>query len=370
MSKYGFLRGLAPARLISAVRVRGLRGVLHHSLRRAGTLMERPLVGPSLLRINPMGYVCNHKCPMCWLQHLDPDELKRQKVTDREAGLRLADYVRLFESMPPGLAEVNVVGGGEPLVHPEAAEIMAEVKRKGWRGSLITNGTLLKEETSRRLVEIGWDEVRVSVHAGDPETYRLIQGVDRYDTMKSNLRTYDRIRRDAGRAARCRLHIFHVLQRENLGSVAGLFKIAEEVGADFLEFDKVIPHDPSMALSASELTRLQESLAECARSSPVPCNIMQILPELKVEEYCAAEQKPFVPAKRCSVGFDQTFVTSLGEVLPCCFSSEVMGNVREKPFYEIWAGEKYQKFRVRLINGKFARYCIDSRCTMPGVLHD
>lgn len=84
----------------------------------------------------------------------------------------------------------------------------------------------------------------------------------------------------------------------------------------------------------------------------------------------AREHKPFVSAARCSVGYDQSFITAHGEVMPCCFSTDVMGNVREKAFRDIWRGEKYERFRKALINGKFRRYCLINRCAMKDVLHN
>jgi len=364
-----FTPGMHPARLATALRRRGVRGLAYHALRRAGTINEQAFAPPVLMRINPMGYVCNHTCPMCWLQHLDPEVLKREKQRDRAEGMTLQEYRSFFRSVPRGVEEVNVVGGGEPLVHPQAVEIMREIKRHAWRGSIITNGSLMKESISRQLHEMKWDMVRVSVHAGDAETYRAIQGVDRFDTMVANLKTFTRLRHEM-RRPEDRLTVFHVIQRENLATIPKLFEIAEEVGADLLEFDKIIPYDSGKWLTADELKKAQEVLASCARDSKVPCNLWEILPELKVEEDCASDGKPFIPAKSCSVGFDQVFVTSLGDVLPCCFSDEVMGNVRQQSFEEIWYGPKYANFRTRLLRGKFAKYCIGNRCALPGVLHN
>ena len=59
-----------------------------------------------------------------------------------------------------------------------------------------------------------------------------------------------------------------------------------------------------------------------------------------------------------------------GDVLPCCFSNEVMGNVREQSFRDIWFGERYSDFRQRLINVRFSQYCIDVRCKLASFLHD
>lgn len=370
MKTSSILSGLKPGRFTDAVRRRGIRGLAYHALRRAGTMNHQALAAPAIIRINPMGFVCNHTCPMCWLQHLEPEVLAREKQRDRAEGMKLVDYQRFFRSIPPGVEEVNVVGGGEPLIHPQAVQIMAEVKRQGWRGSLITNGTLLKEPVSRDLLQMRWNIVRVSVHAGDAETYRQIQGVDRFETMKTNLKAFAKLRDECPPGRATKLGVFHVIQRENIDKIASLFSIAEEVGADNIEFDKIIPYDSEKWLTADELARAQEALARCARESKIPCNIDEVLPQLQVEETCAADHAPFKPAKSCSVGFDEVFVTSHGDVLPCCFSDEVMGNVRDSGFEEIWYGRNFSDFRSRLLRGKFAKYCIVNRCTLPGVLHN
>lgn len=370
MSRLFLLKCLSPFRLIPGLRRRGIKGALLHGMRKSGALLDRALIGPYLIRINPLGAICNHACPMCWLQHLAPDELEAAKRADREQGMRLAEYVALLDSMPPGLQEVNIVGGGEPLARPDTVDLMAEIKRRRMTGSLISNGTLMKESVSRRMVEMGWDQTRISVHAADAETYRRIQGVDRFETLRANLKAFDRLRREAGAAGRCGLILFNVLQHENISAIPRLFEFAAEAGADFIVFEKIIPYDEAQWLSAEELRQARQSLAESARQSRVPCNLEDVLPQLETEEACAARHVPFRPAGRCSVGFDQAFIDSAGNVLPCCFSNEKMGNLREQSFGRIWRGERYRKFRRRLMGGQFPRYCIDNRCTMKGVLHE
>lgn len=55
--------------------------------------------------------------------------------------------------------------------------------------------------------------------------------------------------------------------------------------------------------------------------------------------------------------------------MPCCYSTEVMGNARETPFDAIWRGAKHAAFRERLMKGRFAKHCIDNRCALAEVLH-
>jgi radical SAM protein with 4Fe4S-binding SPASM domain len=229
----------------------------------------------------------------------------------------------------------------------------------------------MKPEISRAMIGMGWDVTRISAHAGDEQTYHRIHGVNgRFESLRRYLKEFVRLRLEAGADNVCRLLILNVLQRESIGSIERMFAFAEDVGADEIIFEKVIPYNESMILSAGELSRAQDQLAACADRSHVPCNLGEILSELHMERAANEEGRSWVPARRCSVGFDQTFITAEGDVLPCCFSNEVMGNLRTQSFSEIWRGAKYRDFRRRLINGRFADYCIINRCTMKGVLHN
>jgi radical SAM protein with 4Fe4S-binding SPASM domain len=95
----------------------------------------------------------------------------------------------------------------------------------------------------------------------------------------------------------------------------------------------------------------------------------EILGQLKLCAQCEEEGKSFVPGSRCSVGFDQVYINSIGHVYPCCFSSERMGDLKQETLSKIWFGPKYSAFRKRLIQGKFAGYCISNRCAIKAVLH-
>ena len=422
---------IKPGEMVRGVRKLGARGAVLQGVRRASASVDRAVLGPGQLRINPVGAVCNHTCPMCWLQQKAPDEKKRVFREDRAKGMTLEDYVRFFDTAPRGITEVNVVGGGEPLVHRECVEIMRDVKRRGWRGYLISNGTLLDEDKARALVKMGWDRVRVSTHAGTAATYEQVQGVDHFERLRSNLQTYDRLRREAGAERRCALDVHHVLQRENLGEIDRMVEFAMSVGADHVVFELIFALSDDKRLTPDELEGLANDLRRVAATAPLSTNALDVVANVEREHAetsaelaaaaaateAAAEAPPepsapeeplpapepaaasepapaaepvaasepvvgsgptpdaepelaYRPAARCSVGFDSCFVNSNGDVVPCCFSNEVMGNVREQSFKEVWYGEKYEDFRTRLINGKFAQYCSDVRCKLTSFLHD
>lgn len=340
-----------------------------HGIRRLLAYRNFSVFGPDMIRINPMGAICNHRCSMCWIQTV-PDDYRRMLIQrDQIDRLSALDYQKLLQNMPLGLREVNVVGGGEPLLHPEIETIFRLIKRNGLKGSLITNGTNLTPEMARTLVKIRWENIRISVSAGDRETYRRVQGVDRFDRLIENIRVLNHHRRGM-KNPRMKLSVFHVLHRDSIRNPDILFKVAEQMEADFIEFDPFIPLNPDLIPSREDISFAVSELPRLAKASSVPSNSAEIVMNLRNQLKAVATSGEFIPARRCSVGYDQCFIHANGDVFPCCFSNENMGNLRTMSFRDIWFGELYRNFRKRLMNGTFAYYCIEKQCSLPGVLLD
>ncbi|MEM4718134.1 MAG: GTP 3',8-cyclase MoaA [Desulfurococcaceae archaeon] len=63
--------------------------------------------------------------------------------------------------------------GGEPLIRPDIADIIKEIRPYAKEISIVTNGYLLFEKI-KQLVDAGLDRINVSLHSINPETYRYI----------------------------------------------------------------------------------------------------------------------------------------------------------------------------------------------------
>ena len=67
--------------------------------------------------------------------------------------------------------------------------------------------------------------------------------------------------------------------------------------------------------------------------------------------------------------FFEPFIFVTGDVIPCCAGNEAngreyqkktsLGNIFEKPFKEIWAGERYRQLRVMIRKGKLPSPCVN-----------
>ena len=216
------------------------------------------------------------------------------------------------------------------------------------------------------MLKVQWEVLRVSVSAGDRDTYQQIQGVDTYEILLENLANFIWLRDRYELKKRCKLVIFHVIQRVNISSIDRLFRMAVDVNADAIEFDPIIPLNPDDLLTDDERKRAVDTINRMRNQFKIPFNHSEIVRQLTTRDQ---QNGPFIPAKYCSVGYDQAFIQANGNVLPCCFSDEVMGNLKNESFQVIWWKKEFQDFRCRLIHGQFARYCIEKRCMLPSVLH-
>lgn len=155
---------------------------------------------------------CNHKCVFCY----NPKMKRPAGFLSREAFERIAREAREL-----GVRECAVYTTGESLLHPEIAECVALAKLIGFEYVyLASNGALLTSELSQRLIEAGLDSLRVSINAGNRESYRRIHQADEFELVIANVIEYDRLRKQLGRETL--LSVSCVLHRLTLGDKDGL----------------------------------------------------------------------------------------------------------------------------------------------------
>jgi pyruvate-formate lyase-activating enzyme len=88
--------------------------------------------------------MCNLACEGCYREN-EPGSHKPLDVVRRE----LDAFRRLRNS------DCMNIAGGDPLMHPDIVAVVAEVKRRGWKPIVVTNGILLTRELLRDLKRAG-----------------------------------------------------------------------------------------------------------------------------------------------------------------------------------------------------------------------
>ncbi len=141
-------------------------------------------------------YACNLKCVMCPFG--DPT-YKHPEYKGR--GLDIDMIKRLIkEGVGQGLRAVRFNALTEPLLVKELPDLIRFARDAGVIDVfLTTNGMLMDEECSRRLIAAGTTHIMVSLDAATPGTYAAIRKGGDYSRVVKNIESFLRIRSEMGR---------------------------------------------------------------------------------------------------------------------------------------------------------------------------
>ncbi len=125
---------------------------------------------------------------------------------------------------------------GEPLMTPKFFEVLDQIDESDNNPYLftITNGLLLNEKNSRRIVNSKFKMITISMDAATEKTYaRLRRGGD-FKTWVENVGRFVELRNEAGRTD-LEIRLLYTVQRENLSEIPMAVQIAVDLGIDFME---------------------------------------------------------------------------------------------------------------------------------------
>ncbi len=137
---------------------------------------------------------CNLNCPVC----------VRNSWDEPTGTMDMATYRRLAAGLSevPSLRTMAFWGLGEPLLHPDIVEMVAEAKRLGAETELITNAVLLDREMAEGLVTAGLDLLVVSVEGSSSESHAGVRPGTDLTVVQENMEGLRAARRDNGGATR------------------------------------------------------------------------------------------------------------------------------------------------------------------------
>src|ERR1700736_5271626 len=128
-------------------------------------------------------YPCNALCPHCPYTNSNiRKEYQDAPHMPENTFRKIADEAEKYA------AYLRISGGGEPMLHPQAVELLVYAKQVGCKIGLITNGSLFTEAKSVALLTASVDMIEFSVDARDPETYAVVRkGLD-WDELVENVK--------------------------------------------------------------------------------------------------------------------------------------------------------------------------------------
>jgi MoaA/NifB/PqqE/SkfB family radical SAM enzyme len=162
-------------------------------------------------------YPCNALCPHCPYTNSNIRKEYRDAPYMPEATFKQI----AAESGRYG-AYLRISGGGEPMLHPQATDLLVYAKNVGCKIGLITNGSLFDAANTHALLDAGVDMIEFSVDARDPETYAVVRKGLEWDVLVDSAKRMSSVRNEPKQLQDrrfCGQQNYHIM-RSKIGSTA------------------------------------------------------------------------------------------------------------------------------------------------------
>lgn len=272
--------------------------------------------------------ICNLACIHCPHPTFKASAHYAGRRLELKLNNKMVDEVRLH-----GLERTQYIryaSNGEPLTHPQIFEMMAYAKENsGVTVTLTTNGKLMNEARTERLVKIGIDVVDISIDAFANETYARVRVGGLLDVTRANvLRLIERARVNG---CRTKVVVSYVEQPLNHHETHDFETFWKDQGADFVVIRRMHSCSGANAALAVKLRTANES----------------------------------IPRRPCLYPWERIVINAGGE-LAFCPSDWVHGSVitdyRTTTIRETWQGDFYRRLRAAHHTNNFSAHGFCGQC--------
>ncbi|HLO33663.1 MAG TPA: SPASM domain-containing protein [Anaerolineales bacterium] len=325
----------------------------------SGTTLRRAANHLAKVYIEPTSR-CNLNCDIC----IRNSWTVTQGDMAGETFKCLSDSLRHFEYKPV----ISFGGFGEPLLHPDIIEMIAQAKEMAQRVEVITNGLLLTEQMVRDFIHLGLDVLWFSVDSPRASAN------DGSSNLFSKIEMMDSLRRSLN-SRRPETGFVFVATSSNVNQFPLLVRSANRYGVSRYMVTNVLPYSADMC-NQMLCTRVLDEV----ESRPSPWLPLIQLPRIDWNEHTLTplhqtlhahhnirihEASLDMPAGRCPfIETGVVAVSSDGAVSPCLalmhshvsylqekprtVSRYVIGNINDMTLTEIWNDPNHLSFRKRV----------------------
>jgi radical SAM protein with 4Fe4S-binding SPASM domain len=270
-------------------------------------------------------YPCNALCPHCPYTNSNIRKEYRDAPYMPDATFR-----KIADEAGPFGAYLRISGGGEPMLHPNAVELMVYAKSVGAKIGLITNGSLFDEEKTRALLTSGVDMIEFSADACDEDTYNIVRKGLNWHELNENVSRMVSMRNEMKSASRI---VVSVVNQIGVDADQVEKYWLEKIGVDTVIKRKFLTWGDNTTLDPAK----SADPAAYLNTDEVPC--------------------PFI--------FERLNIDSRGNVMVCGYdisANTSMGNVNTDKISSIWHGEGFRFYRDKHLAGRGAEIGLCSTC--------
>jgi len=223
-------------------------------------------------------------------------------------------YKKIIDEAQNFAFDINLAHRGESFLHPQLIEMIDYAKKKKLFVRLHTNGSLLTEEASYRIIQSGLDRLSFSLDGFDKETYERIRKGGNFEKTIANILRFLETKKEVQvKKPEVVVEVIDFIHKEN-----------KNLASAKNEFFSVFKNQPLNGLVIKKLHNWAGEIKKIENESlysicPFPWNALVIYWN--------------------------------GKVLPCpqdFFGYYVLGNVEDSTLRDIWNNQKMTTLRERL----------------------
>lgn len=292
---------------------------------------DRAWASPVAVAIEPTA-VCNLRCPLC---AAGAGQLNR-----RTGHMSLSTFETIMVRLPRSIGTLYLWGQGEPFIAPDFRAMVSCASKRGIRTIVSTNGHFLDDAAA--LVGSGMTELIVSIDGITADVYESYRIGGDFNRVITGIRRVAAEKHSQGRGPVLTLQ--YLLTRETAGMMDEVRAFGRSLGADRVVFK---------TLQAAWLPGGEKMLPD----------------DLRLTRYRRGPNGELVTDRsrlignRCLRLYYSLQIDWQGNVVPCCFdknSEQVLGNLLEQEFDDIWNGERARAFRHAMnTHGRTCAMCAD-----------
>ena len=268
---------------------------------------------------------CNLRCPEC------PSGLR--SFTRPTGMLELDSFHKFIVENFRDIFYLNFYFQGEPYLNPDFLKMIRIAHEKKIYTATSTNAHFLDDKIARETILSGLDKLIISIDGTTQATYEQYRVGGKLEKVLEGAKKIIHYKKELKSKTPFLIFQFLIV-KPNENDIPHLFKIANELGVDEVRFKTAQIYNYE---SGSPLIPENESYS---RYKKLPSGKFAL--KNKLENHCWRMWSGMV-------------ITWDGKVVPCCFDKDAkheMGNINSKSLREVWRSEKYQYFRMSILQSR------------------
>jgi radical SAM enzyme (rSAM/lipoprotein system) len=290
----------------------------------------------SLHELNYLFWECTTRCNLNCI-HCGSD-CARDSI---HADMPSADFFRALETIPsPVKGFTVVITGGEPLMRNDLEECGREIRRRGMRWAIVSNGQIYTKERHISLLNAGMGALTISLD-GLEDTHNWLRNTS------GSFSNVDHAIGLAAKAARLNFDVVTCVNQRNIHQLAQIHDYLVKKGVKAWRLFTIIPigrakYNSELLLSDVQFREMMEFITLSRKKSAMDV-------KFSCEGYVGAyETKVRDTYFFCRAGINIGSVLIDGSISACPNTDRALaqGNIYKDNFYEVWQN-RFTPFRNR-----------------------